>query len=132
MARKLSGNPRIAYEQGKREGYVAGGAEAVEYARHFAVLAIYNIVQNFVKSEKKQNEMQRSCLNGFLSGTMRASSPTRRKTRACPASVVVLAFCEEQNRIYGEEFFGNDDNVLLAAEGVKKIYKQVGFLQEVK
>lgn len=98
MARKLSGNPRIAYEQGKREGYIAGGAEAIEYARHFAVLAIYNIVQNFVKSEKKQKEM-------------------------------VLAFCEEQNRIYGEEFYGNNDQVLLAAEGVKKIYKEVGFLE---
>jgi len=101
MARKISGNPQIAYNQGLKEGYTAGGAEAIEYARHFAVLAIYNIVQNFVKSEKKQNEM-------------------------------VLAFCEEQNRIYGEEFFGNDDNVLIAAEGVKKIYKEIGFLQEVK
>ena len=105
MARKVSGNPQIAFKQGydlgKEEGYVAGGAEAIEYARHFAVLAIYNIVQNFVKSEKKQNEM-------------------------------VLAFCEEQNRIYGEEFFGNNDNVLIAAEGVKKIYKEIGFLQEGK
>ena len=80
-------------------------------------------------SGKKQKEMQRSCPNGFLSGTMRASSPTRRKTRACPASVVNLRFCEEQNRIYGEEFFGNDDQVLRAAEGVKKIYKEVGFLE---
>ena len=98
MAKRISGNPQIAYEQGKREGYIAGGSEAIDIARNFTVLALYNIVQNFVKSEKKQKEM-------------------------------LLAFCEEQNRIYGEEFYGNDDNVLLAMEGVKKIYKEIGFLQ---
>ena len=100
MARKLTGNPWLDYEKGKKEGYIAGGKETIEYARHFAVLAIYNIVQNFVKSEKKQNEM-------------------------------VLAFCQEQNRIYAEEFFGNNDNVLLAAEGVKKIYKEIGWQRSV-
>ena len=103
MARKLSGNPQIAfkqgYERGKEEGYLAGGTDAIEYARRFDVLAIYNIVQNFVKSEKKQNEM-------------------------------VLAFVKEQDRIYAEEFSGNNDNVLLAAEGVKKIYKEIGWAQE--
>jgi hypothetical protein len=102
MGKRISGNPQIAFNQGytegKKAGYLEGGAEAIDIARNFTVLALYNIVQDFVKSEKKQKEM-------------------------------LLAFCEEQNRIYGEEFYGNDDNVLLGMEGVKKIYKEIGFLQ---
>ena len=58
---KISRNPQIAYNQGvakgEHDGYIKGGAEAIQIARSFNVLALYNIVHNFVKSEKKQREM---------------------------------------------------------------------------
>lgn len=100
---KVSRNPRIAFNQGFAEGqkvgYLEGGGEAIDIARNFTVLALYNIVHEHIPSEKKQKAL-------------------------------LLAFCEEQQRLYGEEFYGNDDNVLLAVEGVKKIYKEIGFLQK--
>lgn len=95
---KISRNPQIAFNQGRELGRMEGGTEAIDIARNFTVLALYNIVHNHIKSEKKQKEL-------------------------------LLAFCEEQNRLYGEEFYNNTDNVLLAVEGVKKIYKEIGFLQ---
>ena len=103
MGKRINSNPQIAFNQGytegKRVGYLEGGSEAIEIARNFTVLALYNIVHEHIPSEKKQKAL-------------------------------LLAFCEEQNRLYGEEFYGNDDNVLLAVEGVKKIYKEIGFMQE--
>lgn len=96
MGKKLSGNPRIAYEQGKAEGFQTGGAQAIVCAKDFAVVAIYNIVQNYIKSEKKQQEL-------------------------------VLAFCEEQDRLYVNEFWGNPDQVLLASQGAKRIYREIGY-----
>lgn len=100
---KISRNPQIAFNQGFKEGkaagYIEGGTEAITIARNFTVLALYNIIHEYVKSGKKQNEM-------------------------------LLAFCNEQERLYGDEFYGNDDNVLLAMEGVKKIYKEIGFMQQ--
>lgn len=105
MGKNISSNPQKAYLQGyqsgKKAGYLEGGGEAIEIARNFTVLALYNIVHEFISSEKKQKAM-------------------------------LLAFCEEQNRLYGDEFYGNDDNVMLAIEGVKKIYKDIGFLQVTK
>ena len=103
MGKRINGNPQIAFNQGytegKKAGYLEGGAEAIEIARNFTVLALYNIVHEHIPSEKKQKAL-------------------------------LLAFCEEQNRLYAEEFYGNNDNVLLAVEGVKKIYKEIGFMQE--
>lgn len=103
MARKLTGNSQIDYQNGFLDGknkgynlgYKEGGEQAIIYARHFAVLPIYNIVQKYIKSEKKQLEM-------------------------------VKEYALEQNRIYGEEFWGDNDKVLLAMHGVKRIYKEVG------
>ena len=57
MARKMTGNPVVDCKNAYNAGYKEGGEQSIIYARHFAVLAIYNIVQNFVKSEKKQLEM---------------------------------------------------------------------------
>ena len=96
MARKISGNPQVAFMEGRNQGYKEAGYEALNYARHFAVLALYNIVQNFLPSEKKQREL-------------------------------LKAYCEEQERIYAKEFYGEPDNVLLAVEGVKKIYREIGY-----
>ena len=96
MAKKLNSKPQIAYQQGRKDGYIAGGRESMEFAKHFAALAIYNISHLYTRSEKKSKEL-------------------------------VKAFCEEQERIYRNEFWHNNDQVLLAVDGVKKIYKEVGF-----
>ena len=95
MAKKLNSNPQIAYLQGKKEGYEMGGKETIQYARHFAVLALYNISHLYTRSEKQSNEL-------------------------------VKAFFDEQERIYAEEFWGAPDTVRIAAEGVKRIYKELG------
>ena len=41
-------------------------------------------------------------------------------------NMMVKQYAEEQNRIYVDEFFGDRDKVIIAMEGVKRIYKEVG------
>lgn len=41
-------------------------------------------------------------------------------------------FCEEQDRLYGDEFFGNEDQVLVALMGTRKVYNDSGVLRVVK
>lgn len=107
MARKLTGNPWKDYENGRKEGYLKGynagakehGEKSLLYARHFAILALYNMVQNFVEDEELQNKM-------------------------------VCAYAEEQDRIYAEEFYGNQDKALQALYGLKRIYKELGLSEK--
>ncbi len=40
---------------------------------------------------------------------------------------MVLEYCQEHNRIYEREFFGDEDKVRTALSGVKRIYKEIGF-----
>ena len=102
MARKISGNPRIAFDQGVKEGYNKGyrdgGMQTINHARNFAALALHNVASDFTRSEKKAWEL-------------------------------IKAFCVEQERIYAEEFFGDEDKVMVAMAHVDRIYKKIDFLQ---
>lgn len=42
---------------------------------------------------------------------------------------MIKAFCVEQERIYAEEFFGDEDKVMVAMAHVDRIYKKIDFLQ---
>ena len=102
MARKISGHPRIAFDQGAKEGYNQGyrdgGFQTINHARNFAALAIHNVARDYTRSEKKAWEL-------------------------------IKAFCVEQERIYAEEFFGDEDKVMVAMAHVDRIYKKIDFLQ---
>ena len=58
MGKRINGNPQKAFNQGytegKKAGYLEGGAEAIEIARNFTVLALYNIVHEHISSEKSK------------------------------------------------------------------------------
>ena len=54
MARKLTGNCRIDYNNGYKEGYMAAGKECIVLARHLAKLPLYNIIEKYIDNEEKQ------------------------------------------------------------------------------
>ncbi len=107
MARKLTGNSQIDYRNGREEGFIAGynagakefGEKAMLYSRHFAILALYNMVQNFVDDEELQNKM-------------------------------VIAYAEEQDRLYADEFYGDTDKVVQALYGLKRVYNELGLSEK--
>lgn len=103
---KLSRNPQIAYNQGRAEGYEKG------YAAGF--------------SDGGEDCMNLARHFAALAVYNVARDYTRSDKKA---NELVLAFCEEQNRLYGDEFYNNTDNVLIAKNAVEKIYKEIGWLQ---
>ena len=54
MARKLTGNPKIDYNNGFKDGYIAAGKRCITIARHLAKLPLYNILDKYIDDEEKQ------------------------------------------------------------------------------
>lgn len=103
---KLSRNPQISYNQGRAEGYEKGYAAGYSEGGETCI----DLARHFA--------------------AIAIYNVARDYTRSdVKANELVLAFCEEQNRLYGEEFYHNEDNVLIAKNAVEKIYKEIGFLQ---
>ena len=63
-----------------------------------------------------QSVVQHSCRNGFLSGTSGRPSPTRRKTRARPASVVAMEECAELAKEISKQIRGSGARTNLLEE----------------
>ena len=106
---KLSRNPQIAYNQGRAEGYEIGYAAGYKEGGETCI----DIARHFA--------------------VIPIYNVARDFTRSdIKAKELVLAFCEEQNRLYGDELYNNEDNVLIAKNAVDKIYKEIGFLQPEK
>ena len=63
-----------------------------------------------------QSVVQRSCRNGFLSWTSGRPSPTRRKTRARPASVVAMEECAELAKEISKQIRGSGARTNLLEE----------------
>lgn len=104
---KISRNPQIAYNQGRAEGYEVGYAAGYKEGGETCV----DVARHFAAL----------ALYNITHNFVKSEKKQRE---------LVLAFCEEQNRLYGDEFYNNTDNVLIAKNAVEKIYKEIGFLQK--
>ena len=103
MARRLTGNPMVDYENGYKKGYEKAyeeayreaGLKCIVLARHLAKLPLYNIAEEFVEDEEKQLQM-------------------------------IVRYAEEDDRLYADEFWNKPAKVRQALRGVKRIYEETG------
>lgn len=105
MARR-NGNPEIAFQDGVKKGIEKGYAMGYKDGG----LETINHARNFAA----------------LAIHNVASDYTRSEKKAWE---LIKAFCVEQERIYAEEFFGDEDKVMVAMAHVDRIYKKIDFLQ---
>ena len=104
---RINPNPRIAFDQGVKkgleEGYNAGYRDGgMQTITHARNFAALAI--HNVAREYTRSEKK--------------------------AWELIKAFCVEQERIYAEEFFGDEDKVMVAMAHVDRIYKKIDFLQD--
>ena len=109
MGRKLPGNPLLAYQMGVKEGTDKGYAAGYKDGGYDCI----DLARHFAALA--------------IYNVARDFTRSDKKEKE-----LVLAFCEEQNRLYGDEFYNDPDQVMVAKAAVEKIYKEIGFLQPDK
>lgn len=106
---KISGNPMKAFYQGVDEGlqkgYNAGYKDGGNECIDYARYFDALAIYNIARDFTRSDKKARE---------------------------LVKRFCEEQDRLYGDEFFGNEDQVLVALMGTRKVYNDSGVLRVVK